>query len=88
MDKYYNLDVLADVLAKALCMSGVKPVIGRNQCQLGMNGIKKGCVCMGDTRSDSSSKEFILQRRVREEEEICVRTICKNGVWWCVVGEH
>lgn len=60
MDKYYNLDVLADVLAKALCMSGVKPVIGRNQCQLGMNGIKKGCVCMGDTRSDSSSKEFIL----------------------------
>ena len=39
MDRYYNLDVLADVLAKASCMSGVKPVIGRNQCQLGMNGI-------------------------------------------------
>ena len=60
MDRYYNLDVLADVLAKSViyvrCKAShwSKPMSVRHEWYI------KSVVCMGDTRSDSSSKEFIL----------------------------
>lgn len=80
MYRYYNLDVLADVLAKASCMSGIKPVIGRNQCQLGMNGIKKvvsAWAIPDQTRHlKSSSCRGVC---MCEGEEMYVRTIYTKG---------
>lgn len=86
MDRYYNLDVLADVLAKASCMSGVKPVIGRNQCQLGMNGIKKVVSAWAIPDQTRHLKSSSCRGVCMCEEEMCVRTICTKGVSRCAVG--